>query len=154
MELMPQPNRWSCLPTAFCMVSGIRYEYLMDLIGHDGSEIIFPDLDEPVRRRSFHIEEIQYAALSCGFFLVPYVPLIHYALDKQEIKEFEFFKQFALVLEVTDGIMLGEPIHKTTGHAVAWSSSQGLIYDPNGTKYPGEGNFTIETFYGVKRCMP
>ena len=46
-----QPNRWSCMATAFAMALGIEVSKLIDSIGHDGSEIVEANLElEPLRR--------------------------------------------------------------------------------------------------------
>jgi hypothetical protein len=41
--------------------------YLFFEIGHDGSEIVRPELDDPQRRRGFHPQEMFEVARSLGF---------------------------------------------------------------------------------------
>lgn len=152
MRLLRQPNRWSCLPTAFAMLADVTLQDVLDECGHDGSEILFPNLIEPVCRRSFHIEELQYVALTYGFCLVHYVPGIVYEPSLGCSAELLFTEFFLDVYGSNNGLLLGKPKDKTLGHAVAWDAKEGLIYDPNGTKYPAEGNFVIESFYRRVKC--
>src|SRR5262245_26456549 len=58
MKLQKQPNRWSCLPTAFATIADIPVDELITEIGHDGSEIIDSTRKDPFCRRSFHVQEI------------------------------------------------------------------------------------------------
>jgi hypothetical protein len=58
MEIQVQPNRWSCLPTAFAMVLDIPVSQIFDYLGHNGEAIVWPQLEEPRCRRSFHIQEM------------------------------------------------------------------------------------------------
>jgi hypothetical protein len=58
MKLIRQPNRWSCLPTAFAIALDVSYDSIIKAIGHDGSKKIWPGLPEPRCRRSFHIREM------------------------------------------------------------------------------------------------
>ncbi len=152
MRLISQPNRWSCLPTALAMLADVEFADVIDKLGHDGAEIIFPTLPEPVCRRSFAIEEVQYVTLAYGFVLVPYSPGFIYS-PKEGNELVVELKQFPKMMEKLDGLLFGTPKGKSIGHVVAWSAREGLIYDPNGTKYPADaGYFTIETFYGRHGC--
>ena len=45
----------NCLLHAFQTVTGLN---LIERLGHDGSEIIYPDLPEPICRRGFHTQEL------------------------------------------------------------------------------------------------
>lgn len=146
-----QPNRWSCLPTALAMLANVSLNDIFEKITHDGSEIIFPDLDEPIKRRSFSIEEIHYITPFYGFVLVPYSPGILYIPTKKHSKEI-LFPAFEDKLNERDGLIFGTPVGRSLGHVVTWSAHEGLVYDPNGTKYPIAGNFVIETFYGAFQC--
>lgn len=61
-------NGWSCLPRAFAKALGVPLEEVLEIIGHDGSEIVHPSLPDPLCRRSFHPQEMidvceQYGAI-------------------------------------------------------------------------------------------
>jgi hypothetical protein len=66
-----KPNRWSCLVTAFAMALDIPVAELIRLVGHDGSEIVNPELPEPGCRRGFHIQEMIEACWSQGHSVTP-----------------------------------------------------------------------------------
>jgi hypothetical protein len=50
MIVQDYPNGWSCFPTALAILLNIPVSEIIKDIGHDGSEIIFP---EPNNRRGF-----------------------------------------------------------------------------------------------------
>jgi len=51
-------ERWQCVPMAFSLVTGISMHELMGRLGHDGSEVVDPWMDEPLRRRGFACQEM------------------------------------------------------------------------------------------------
>lgn len=67
LRVQKQPNRWSCMPTAFSIVTGIPLPRIIAEVGHDGSAIIFPELSEPRCRRGFHPQELVSAILKLGY---------------------------------------------------------------------------------------
>jgi hypothetical protein len=170
-----QPNRWSCLPTAFAMAMNIPVGEILTYIGHDGSEIIWPDLPEPKCRRAFHPQEIIMFAFVRGW------AAIHFELNPQSViidLEEEFMRITAGLVEsdymeamntiekikkgiystVVDNEVLERLVIANRGvlvgttengneHAVAWE--RGMIYDPNGTTYPIT-RFTIREFFVLK----
>src|ERR1043165_661673 len=58
MKLLNSPNRWSCLPTAFAMCLDVEVQDILNWLQHDGSDIIWPELHEPYKRRSFGVSEM------------------------------------------------------------------------------------------------
>lgn len=71
MYLQTQPNKWSCLPTALANALRDDVRIYWDYLGHDGSEIVWPELPEPQCRRGFHIQEMVDLAYKLGRLLVP-----------------------------------------------------------------------------------
>jgi|SRR5215471_2668822 len=71
MNLIKQKYRWSCLTASFAMALGVSEDDLMNVIGHQGDEVIWPDLQEPYMRRSFHISELVIASLKLGYSASP-----------------------------------------------------------------------------------
>ena len=59
------------MPLAFAMALDMPVADLLAAIGHDGSEIAFPSLPEPLCRRCFHIQELVQVALARGFAATP-----------------------------------------------------------------------------------
>jgi len=54
------------------MVLGVSVEWLIEKIGHDGSEVWWPRLPDPQSRRGFHIQELIDIAFTCGFAVTPF----------------------------------------------------------------------------------
>ena len=59
------------MPLAFAMALDMPVADLLAAIGHDGSEIVFPSLPEPLCRRCFHVQELIQVALSRGLAVTP-----------------------------------------------------------------------------------
>ncbi len=105
-------------------------------VGYDGSKILFPDLEEPLRRRGFMVNEMLIAAYKLGAHFLPIMTSwpsspavgVFSMIYLPEGTEEKFLIEH-------DGVLIG---HSSTGnpHAVAWDCEQRLILDPNGTKYP------------------
>lgn len=130
MLICESPNKWSCLPAAFSTCTGIPFSTLLEKIGHDGSEVVFPDLEEPDCRRGFVGQELTLALLDFGFVFgsfesqpIGYLDETHhYALQAAE----------SLPAIMSDSIGVIGCVIKTTGklHSVAWDGTQ--CYDPIG----------------------
>jgi hypothetical protein len=149
LTLLLQPNAWSCLPTAFAMVLQTTPAAIFEYLEHDGSEIIWPDKPEPLRRRSFHIQEM------FDFCIAQYVyPVAIEALpciypgevceDEKEILEIERVVDIEQYLVRRPGVLVGE--YEGNRHAVAWDGE--LVFDPTGYKYQ-INEFGLETFYAL-----
>ncbi len=152
MQLQTQPNRWSCLLTATAMVLETDQVQLMSVVGHDGSMILWPDKPEPLNRKAFHIEELQYAALQFGVILATFVPEFEYAPGGFGYRhQYSFEEPFGKILALLNGILVGSYIGQVGhGHAVAWNASERLIYDPSGRRAQID-QFKPEAFHA---CIP
>lgn len=132
MEPQRQPNRWTCLPTSFAMACDVPLEHFLSLIGHDGSEIQWPALQEPLCRRAFHVQECIWAASLCGYTVTPYecdpqlAPCQHATVLRVE----PWWRIDTIIKGF--GVITGEV--KRGRHAVAFDF--GIIYDPNGVSAP------------------
>lgn len=145
--LLQQPNKWSCLPTAFSMAIGIDLEKIYALIGHRGDEIVFPDLAEPYCRRSFHIQEMIDVCLVHDYMVTPIerTPISEakgqtYAVPQND-KRMQFY-----ITNYT-GVLIGQG-KAGTPHAVAWNGLE--VLDPNGTSYK-VWNFEINMFFLIAK---
>src|SRR5581483_7654199 len=67
---MKQPNPWSCYPTCVSIATGIEFDNLIDVIGHDGSKIVHPCLPPPFCHEAFVPTEIAFALLKFGYACV------------------------------------------------------------------------------------
>jgi hypothetical protein len=58
------------MPTALAILLGSTFDSVIKAIGHDGSDIVQPELPEPDGRRGFHPQELIKAAYDHGFHMV------------------------------------------------------------------------------------
>jgi hypothetical protein len=150
MKLIRQPNKWSCLPTAFAMAMEVELDWLIKQIGHDGSEILYPDLKDPERRRSFHHQEIIQVALRNDFTVTPLIPNYTLFPGKGENHRLDISVSDDILFELMSrysGVLVGET-YSGLRHAVAWDRH--IILDPNGWKY-NRDRFIMEVFWAVGR---
>lgn len=111
MQMIHAPNRWSCLPCAFAMALDETFEEMIFHLNHDGSEIIRPDMPEPLCRKAFDVNELLQVAIQLGYGFI--------ALPKPPDK--------------LKAVLLGETKNGVP-HAVAWTGNR--VYDPAGGRYP------------------
>lgn len=152
MKLIRQPNKWSCTAAAFAMVLDIDFDIFIGLIGHDGSEIVRPQLPEPLCRRGFHIIECIHACYDLGYSVTPFdaIPcsIVHnHILDlwSGDIAE----KHLLKIIMREQGVIMGYT-SENNPHAVAWDRTH--IYNP-ASDYVSLLDLTsykIETFWCVK----
>lgn len=150
MILQRSPNRWSCLVSSFAMALGVPVEQLINTVGHDGSEIIWPELPEPSRRRGHHPQEMIYAAANLGFSVTPFeaFPVSLGAVGANPFvvpMSIPVEERMRLVMRGEVGVITGETM-QGLAHAVAWNGSN--ILDPSGREYALE-DFRLEMFWRV-----
>lgn len=133
------------------MVVGASVEEVLFCLGHDGSKILWPSLGEPLQRKAFHIEELQYVAFDMHWCLVPYYPAVNYCPDKSgNYDALDFVNRFRLALLKFDGILLGNYVGRPNQHAVAWNVKEQRIYDPS-NHYASIQDFVPESFHAAVR---
>ena len=142
MKLQKQPNRWSCVPTAFANLLDIDVKYLIDQIGHDGSSIIFPHLPEPLCRRGFHPQEVLFALLKEDIHFETFESIINCLSIDNKIYHIHFITRLTDLLSTQNGVLIGNI--NDQNHCVTWYEN--IIHDPNGTIY-NLCRFTIDTAY-------
>jgi hypothetical protein len=150
MELYLQPSLWSCLPTSFGMILGLTPKEMFDAIGHDGSEIVWPNLDDPYKRRAFHPQECIIVCLQQLMFPVEIESESYVTLDDFDVEAVKLpYREhiFGEQLKLISGVLIGRDI-KDKPHAVAWNREEQMIYDPTGYKY-NLSEFKPVSFYGV-----
>ena len=132
MILQQTKNAWSCLPTAFAIAFGCPVDNLIESIGHDGSEIVWPRYFEPMRRRGFHIQEIIHVLYQLGTTVTPIEAYSRLAptesVQPRLIDNTEIFER---IVRTTRGVLTGATAR--CGHAVAYD--HGIICDPRGHVY-------------------
>lgn len=138
MHLMTQPNGWSCSVTAFAMAISVPVQQLIELIGHDGSELIASDPDLPKHPRGFCQQELVRAIWECGYSATPIelMPRAQYRVNGGAIlvplrgDPFQEFSQ-----HITSGCgVIDCNTTRVFAHSVAFK--WGEIFDPTGSVYP------------------
>lgn len=149
MTLQLQPNKWSCLVTAFAMALDINVNDLIKSLGHDGSEIKFPELGER-GRRGHHTQEIVDLCIKNGIkvVLIEAAPLgRHVGVEDQfYLTNDEMNFRMAYYLEHYYGVLCGM-CSDTVAHAVAWNGES--IYNPSGIVESSFEHLQIMSFFIV-----
>jgi hypothetical protein len=146
---MKAPNAWSCGPTCLAYILQEDVGKIISLIGHDGSEILWPNLAEPGCRKGFHQQELIDVAYTLGFGLldiqgapmgVPCTPGAYYTVNMKPynvVAQPVYQNALARVqryMRDHKGIFYGQGT--LFGHMCAWTGR--LIVDPRGGSYPLE----------------
>jgi hypothetical protein len=118
-------NTWSCLPSACAIIMDIPLEQLLQVIGHDGSEVVFSS-----QHRGFHIQEIAYAARFFDYAIVQYdrYPLLSWNNEGFEIPDWK--EKFEQLLYSSQGVIAGIMKNTSRYHAVAWNGID--VINPSG----------------------
>ena len=151
MKMRRQPNSWSCVLASAAMVLDTDCKSLIEMIGHDGSEIVLPSLPEPAKRRGFHLQEIIDCAIRLSYTVTPIETLPYSTPDgKAEFPvDFQISRESRLTnyMNNSKGIITG--LARKFRHAVAWNGSK--IYDPHGLIYPfNDCKIEIDCFWMFK----
>ena len=146
MKLQKAKVNNTCLLTAFAMAMDVDQTLLLEHIGTDPNEILWPELLEPQCFRGHHIQEMMTAAFTLGFTIT-------------EVQVRPCFAQIGTTkivpLLIGDGLnRMRHYLRATQGvirlrtHAVAWDGE--MVYDPAGTMYRIEVILDqIESYYIV-----
>ncbi len=124
------------MPLAFAMALDMPVADLLAAIGHDGGEIVFPNLPEPLCRRCFHIQELIQVALARGFAVTPVelFPVLQptdAGPQKTILYQDDNWRRFAETIRTSRGAIDG--IGERHGHTAAYD--HGRIFDPKGSLY-------------------
>jgi hypothetical protein len=141
MRLLRKPARWMCLPASFAMVLDLPLSDIFAEIGHDGSEIKFPLLPEPMCRRGFHPQELIDVCLAhrCAATRMELAPCLMPVRDGPEwpvLPDNLAWRRFTRAIDLTCGVIAGDVVAggaHLRGHAVAYEF--GRIFDPDGREY-------------------
>lgn len=131
MKVQLKPNAWSCVLTAFAMAIDLGYPELISVVGHDGSEIINPDVGDPAGRRGFHQQELIQACWWLNHTVTTFQlqPVLKYAGTHQEVI-IDMVEQCTNIVLSSRGVILGKGAK--TWHALAYEN--GICYDPDNGK--------------------
>jgi len=123
------------------MVLDIPVSDLFGIVGHDGSEIAFPALPDPMARRGLHIQECIAACVKLGYAVTPVelFPVIQSTTPGKDNILVLFgedqsanWERFGQTITTSTGVLEG--VGRRCLHAVAYD--QGMIVDPDGGHYP------------------
>jgi hypothetical protein len=117
------------------MVLNETPEYLISVVGHDGSEIYFPEKPEPYNRRSFMVEEFLNHIYSDHYIAMPFPRIADYA--------------GRVVNLVHSPPLQHKGILIYGNHAVAWNGEK--IHDPVGKIYDLKTQWDI--FWMIERAF-
>ena len=139
---------------AAAMVMDVSVESLIAYIGHDGSEIVFPDLPGPACRAGFDIQEIIDAAWSMGWSVTPIEARPRVTPDGTHVRDLFSENKIALRMKHyfkdNNGVVVGERLfgERRWWHAIAWDHVTRMWYDPRGPILPFETPpIAIATFW-------
>lgn len=151
MKLVRTNNGWSCLAASFATVLKISMGELLAHVGHDGSEVVFPTLGDPERRRSFHPQEMIDVCGCYGFAVTPIEarptsqPLGAETLYQVPLDTVPRFQRY---LEDSVGVLTGLNL-RNRPHAVAWCGDYFL--DPATGQSHGIHMFQPSTLWVISR---
>lgn len=138
MKLQVKPRRWQCAVTALAMALDMPVAELIERLGHDGGQIVFPDLPEPACRRGHNIYEVIQVAVDLGYAVTP-IPLraaVTPANNPQRQvvigTDSENWSRFTRQLHASQGVI--ECFGPRLYHLLAYD--RGHIFDPDGEEYP------------------
>lgn len=135
LGLVLQPNKWSCTLAAFAMVSRTPIDTLEEWIGHDGSELIFPELGDR-GRRSFTAQECMMALFQYRRQTFLTIELeLDCVLDEEHIYTIHCPNETLQEFLVGNNAVLSGQIHGKQ-HSLAWCSESRILLDPSGFRYP------------------
>jgi hypothetical protein len=72
MKHLKKYQLWGCMATSFAMAYDMTLDEFYQSVGHDGSEIVYPELPEPMRRRGVHPNECVLVGLQNGCAVTPF----------------------------------------------------------------------------------
>lgn len=109
------------------MVMGIPFSRMIETIGHDGSEILYPQFDSPKCRRGFHPQECNAAAYRLGYNFGFYDATAYTVPEEGLYHTTNLAPTLEMLIHEYTGV-LGVTTKKGYGHAVAWDGKD--VYDP------------------------
>lgn len=156
MKLVMSPNRWSCLPCCFAMIMNLELQDVIKWLAHDGSEIIFPNAPEPLRRRGFHEQELLDFSWNRGFSTtcfesspgITWDGVEDYRIDNQALSA----QRITYYLTYPNIIIIGVGENKIR-HSVCWDSKSKHVFCPSRGIRKIEG-FSIEKILILTRRVP
>lgn len=130
MKLQKQPTNYTCLITCFAMFLDLTVEELMAKVGHDGSEILFPDVKNQTKYKGHSMDELIDYCLGVGLPIIQIAaqPMIKHPYLEIQYPVFQDSNfRIQKYLELFDGVLCVKLVNGTY-HAVVWVDNK--IIDP------------------------
>lgn len=146
MKLITSRNH-QCLPSSFAMALGIPLDEVLTGLGHDGLEVVLPELSKPSCYRGHHIQELTDFCLTRGWavtMIVANPQSKHGDLIYDDWKRLDP-ERVENALKLGNAVLCGLVL-KAKGHACAWDRESGMIYDPRGFTYPLSESVSVYGF--------
>ena len=126
MQLIKQPNNWTCAASCVCMITGTTLEQFYEFCGHDGSEQVEPTQARWMGVRCFDIKEMVRYLLEYDRFLG-----CGGATVKQDFDPFSEILTFHIDWELQDVLVDVKSGYDKKGiHQIFWSSKLKRLIDP------------------------
>lgn len=151
MNLVRQPNNWTCNPCAFAMVLGMTLEEMLREVGHDGSRVVNPAHDFPRNLEGFNDFQMHYVAFKKGYGTITF--LARPGVDSPEgpidisgnYWSFDEFSEWMMGKQGVIGVQSKR--FKNCSHAVAWDGEK--ILDPQEDEPQAPSNYIFQSFTWV-----
>lgn len=111
-----------CVLTAFSSILGIDEKAIIDELGHNGSEIVFPDLPEPLCRRGFDPRELVYYCFKRGINVTELDAKLMRQGANGNIFTIDKSEELTSLLPKNKGVLTGSFMGRF--HAVAWNGEK------------------------------
>lgn len=146
MRLLRMPSGvHQCLIFSTAMLINVAVERIIEILGHNGMDVWWPDNKIPTCYRGVHMQEIQYVVNQFDFHLVPYQVMPRSAPISGEPRNVWSPEEAMLRIQ---GPLQEEGLIITDTHACAWDGKS--VYDPNG-RIISIGDISIKEFWKLIR---
>ncbi len=146
MEVIKQPNNWSCYACVAAMATGKTLQDVIDFVGYDGSEIQETS-NHPDKRRGFDFVDINRFMAHYGFSF----GVMGCTIDK--IVEIEDY--ISLTVTIPMDLLPAMVLVESTmpdfdgNHCLYWDTKN--LYDPYFDKPVDFGNYKLKEWWPVGR---
>lgn len=157
MQTVYEGSHWQCLAASFAIVLDVKLHYIIKAIGHDGGEIIRPELPEPECRRGFHVQECISYAWARGYSTTPFdanPQLVTYRSQDKPVRiNFPIgnSNRMLALLQGYNSVLTGQMVNNGRFHAVAWDCEQQRFLNPTSGKIQEITDFAIATAWVLDR---
>ncbi len=149
MKLQKAPLKHTCLVTAFAMVLGTDAQNMIDSIGSDPHQVLWPQHQEPQCFRGHHIQEMIDYAMCLGYSVTEIQAAPRFGtLGCTET--FEVWDEATMMRRIQNKVSEYAGVITSPTHAVAWDGHN--VFDPCGKIYPIEDyHDQIQSFYIIAK---